>query len=64
MECLDEGLRIQELHHGEDSESCNDTMHLMGNLLRQDGDAAHALDYFNFALSIKQKKLGNDNTDD
>ena len=38
-------------------------MQWMGNVLRQNGDAAHALDYFKFALSIKQKRLGGDHID-
>lgn len=63
LECLEEALRIRELHYGEEHESCADTMQWMGNLLRKNGDAANALDYFKFALSIKQKRLGADDID-
>ena len=63
MECLEEALRIRELHYGEDHESCADTMQWMGNLLRQYGDPSDALDYFKFALRIKQIRLGPDHID-
>ena len=56
MECLEEALRIRELHYGEEHVSCADTMQWMGNLLRKHGDPSDALDYFKFALSIKQKR--------
>ena len=35
----------------------------MGNLLRKHGDPNEALEYFKFALSIKQKRLGSDDID-
>mmetsp|Transcript_19746 Transcript_19746/g.37053 ORF Transcript_19746/g.37053 Transcript_19746/m.37053 type:complete len:204 (+) Transcript_19746:506-1117(+) len=38
-------------------------MQWMGNVLRKHGEASNALDYFKFALSIKQKRLGADNID-
>lgn len=63
MDCLEEALRIRELHHGEEHESCADTMQWMGNLLRKHGDPSEALDYFKFALRIKQARLGNDDID-
>lgn len=63
MECLEEALRIREIHYGEEHESCADTMQWMGNLLRKHGDPSEALDYFKFALSIKQKRLGSDDID-
>ena len=63
MECLEEALRIRELHYGEEHESCADTMQWMGNLLRKHGDPSDALDYFKFALSIKQKRLSSDDID-
>lgn len=63
MECLEEALRIRELHYGEEHESCADTMQWMGNLLRQYGDPSDALDYFKFALRIKQIRLGPDHID-
>lgn len=63
MECLEEALRIREIHYGEEHESCADTMQWMGNLLRKHGDPSEALDYFKFALSIKQNRLGNDDID-
>ena len=58
MECLEEALRIREIHYGEEHESCADTMQWMGNCLRKHGDPSDALDYFKFALSIKQQRLG------
>lgn len=63
MECLEEALSIREIHFGEEHESCADTMQWMGNLLRKHGDPSDALDYFKFALSIKQKRLGSDDID-
>jgi tetratricopeptide (TPR) repeat protein len=63
MECLEEALRIRELHYGEEHESCADTMQWMGNLLRQYGDPSDALEYFKFALRIKQIRLGADHID-
>ena len=63
MECLEEALRIRELHYGEEHEACADTMQWMGNLLRKHGDPSDALDYFKFALSIKQKRLNPDDID-
>lgn len=63
MECLEEALRIREIHYGEEHESCADTMQWMGNCLRKYGDPSEALDYFKFALSIKRKMLGSDDID-
>ena len=63
MECLEEALRIREIHYGEEHESCADTMQWMGNCLRKHGDPSDALDYFKFALSIKQQRLGIDHID-
>lgn len=63
MECLEEALRIREIHFGEEHESCADTMQWMGNCLRKHGDPSDALDYFKFALSIKRKILGSDDID-
>ncbi len=63
MVCLEEALRIRELHLGEEHESCADTMQWMGNCLRKFGDPSDALDYFKFALSIKRKILGSDDID-
>jgi tetratricopeptide (TPR) repeat protein len=63
MECLEEALRIREIHYGEEHESCADTMQWMGNCLRNHGDPSDALDYFKFALSIKRKILGSDDID-
>ena len=63
MECLEEALRIREIHYGEEHESCADTMQWMGNCLRKHGDPSDALDYFKFALSIKRQRLGIDHID-
>lgn len=63
MSCLEEALRIRELHYGEEHECCADTMQWMGNLLRKHGDPTEALDYFKFALRIKQARLGSDDID-
>ena len=63
MECLEEALRIREIHYGEEHESCADTMQWMGNCLRKYGDQSDALDYFKFALSIKRQRLGIDHID-
>jgi len=63
MECLEEALRIREIHYGEEHESCADTMQWIGNLLRKYGNSSDALDYFKFALSIKQKRLSSNDID-